>query len=199
MKRKTPLKDKEHIYTAYHEAGHAAIFFLLGQPIDSIYTDGISGGKVNGAEELPTSFPFENNILLDCRMEVFALRCLSGYSAEYKYRKKRFMGLMFNKPDSIDGDFNVLWREMGKANIIIDSNEYNEFWFHSMQNKTRRLINKKHTWIAITELAKCLIKKKSGTISGNTVFNILSKHLKFYAVQNRIYAKNTRFNNSQNK
>ncbi len=193
------MTNEEKIFAAFHEAGHALLYYLLGYNIQSIIVDNAGSGRVNVNACTPT-MQFTDETRLANSMTKFAYKCLSGYSAEYKYRKMRITGVpLFNSKNSNENDYNRLWIEMHNANKLINKNRYDLFWLYLMFQDTRKIIRGKHEWRAITELSNYIIQKNDLVIDGDVVDNIFDKHVESGTLLRKLSNNRNKINKQNSK
>jgi hypothetical protein len=178
-------------FTAYHEAGHALIYSSLGYCIKSVTIDNTGNGRVNVHSLMPTTF-YSDEKTLSNNMRDYAYKCLSGYSAEFKYRKMRERGIpQYTTSNSDENDFNRLWLEMWKANELLGRDRYNNWWLYFLYKETRKIIRGKQEWAAIEALANHIIQQGDLEVTGEVVDTIFEQHIKPDKLLVKLYSNKT--------
>ena len=194
-KIKQPPNSREIV--AHHEAGHAVLYFLFGYKVKSITIDNddVGSGFVDCTTYLPTGylpimssndlqelFNYDSGIVkvnLAKDLKRYAMICIAGYVAEYKYLKKRMpYGIICT--DNPENDFSQVRNEVEKANRVLSEKKYNYLDINDWDKKTRRELNKPAVWESVLDLANMLLGKKNGIIYTDEIESILSKRITPY-------------------
>ncbi len=165
--------------TAFHEAGHAAIFHLLGNDIGQVYIRENGSGSVESLRIRPHQVCLLINKYDPVEvLNRYGLECLSGPVAEMKFLKRRIHGPFIPvASNSKDGDVECFYSEMDNyaTHLKIELNQHKTTW--NVQQTIIQIFKSKRIWNAVKTLANELCSQKDYQLDGDDVHYILEKNI----------------------
>lgn len=169
--------------TAYHEAGHALIYHLLGRKIMSIQANEDGTGICNVSISFKPRFYAANSIEgHEAEMLNWGMKCLSGYAAELKMMgiehdiKGQFENLHLDEEDEPESDSECLVDEIREVNNIIGEEYFDIEFIINAWEKTNDILNKPDAWDAIKRIANKIMDSENNFLSGTEVVEIFKKY-----------------------
>lgn len=169
--------------TAYHEAGHALIYFLLERNITYMKANEDGTGICSIDFSFKPRF-YKNNSLEGHEEEMlkWGMICLSGYASEFKMMGKKydikgqFEYFYLNEDKEPESDFECLVDEIEEINRIIGFEHFDNEFIINAWEKTNEIINKPDSWDAIITLANKIMDSENNSLLGQEVVKIFNKY-----------------------
>jgi len=172
---------------AYHEAGHALIYHILGQTITFIEVDEFGNGFCSidfGFK--PSYYTSYDRETLEIQMFYWGLKCLSGPVSELKFTDTMidFFNLCeqkYQEFEDYDDDFqpqtdidNLVY-EVKEINNKIGEEYFGLNFLYKAWEETFQIIDSAKSWSAIKKLSKAIISSEDNYLQGREVHEILDK------------------------
>lgn len=166
---------------AYHEAGHALIYHILGHRIKYIYIDDSGDGFCAINYGYKPSYYIKNKETLETEMFYWGLKNLSGYVSEFKLSDTMFDFRGFCERFQINDDvepqtdFEELLYEAKNVNNTIGKECFGLEFLCSEWGATIDIIHEPNSWKAIKMLSKAIMLSEDNYLQGSDVHEILDK------------------------
>lgn len=177
---------------AYHEAGHAVMFFLLHYEVESLSIDHLGNGftkcpmrfpsvyvlpQSSSVEQIGADADKSNKSHLWIKFRKYALVNYAGYCAEFKFQKKNMpFGLCCL--DNTENDISKIKSEVEKVNALYGKVIFGDICFYFWCKEAKYIIRKSKVWETIVNLAEALLNSTEGILDSNSIAAILKKRLK---------------------
>lgn len=187
--------------TAFHEAGHAVLRYLLQdeyQYQEKILSLSINDNK-NGFCDMKNYTPhyyaklFLNNKYLnkdafdkealEKQFQKYSMINFAGYHSEFRHRN-----MFIPYEYTIGDDYDVVFDEIKKVNILIQNNYFNNLHILQWNAATDIILDDEYVWATIEELAMQL--SNSMKMDSYEIYTILDKNLKDYKLPDNIFDAN---------
>lgn len=176
------MKTNKIKLAAYHEAGHALIYHILGQKIKYIAIEE-SGDGFCAIEYgyKPSHYVTSDKSTLEKEMSYWGLKCLSGYVSEFKISDRmlnfRVYCEGFQLKDDVgpQTDFEDLLYEVKNVNNILGEECFGLESLCSVWGATINIIHEPDSWKAIKMLSTAILSSRDNYLQGSVVHGILDK------------------------
>lgn len=176
---------------AHHEAAHAVMAFLFGYRVKTISIYNNNSGYTEFDQIFPLAYiraKLWHEGISDCDINLLlrrnAMIALAGYTAEFKFIKKKLpYGLSSGDPSN---DFDKTLRQIIEVRNLQDDVYLEEIKYEAAldmkqwQDETQTELNKPIVWDTIEEVANELLKSTSGIIYPDTFIPVFQKILTPY-------------------
>lgn len=192
---KSNEKKSGKAIAAYHEAGHAVMFFLLGYKVESITIDQYGNGYTKSPIQLPSAFvtPLNSSqekigaeayesVLHNLRISFrkYALINYAGYCAEFKFQNKK-MPWGLRAEGNSENDISKIVSEVENVNALYGKVIFPELYYYFWCKEAKYIIRRPKVWETIVELAEALLNSSNGTLKSRAIKTIFTKRLKPYS------------------
>jgi hypothetical protein len=166
--------------TAIHEAGHAVLYYIFDNPLDSISANESGEGCTKPYNSyLPTAYATSHTIGLEQNLLEYGIICFGGYFSEFKVQRKQFdifsIADVYKKSqhEYANNDFGDIREQMKIANTIKGSKLFDFDFFQMIGRRTTKLLSKKDVWNAVLMLSDALMHSEKGYLNGEQIHRIL--------------------------
>lgn len=179
------MKLKPIELAAFHEAGHAVVYHILGRKL--IYIN----AKVNGEgmclplSDRPIYFERGHSKLLTTEMIELGLISFAGFVAEAKTQWGFIKPeVAFKLGEPVDGifpysDYGNFRSKLEFANNLSESNYFGYSFFEEMLAMTVKLFTARPVWMAAINLATALLESKEFSLSGDEIHSLLENEIDY--------------------
>lgn len=169
--------DLNLIIAAYHECGHALIYYLLGHDVLSLSVDSDGTGFCESHTYRPSQLILNDPNNHEKFMLNFAMKNLSGYISEHKSVNQIFDINKFKQVPKVEvneppTDAQDLMTEMDLVNRIFKKEHYGFEFLKASYDATCEIINKDNCWRAIEGLTEELVESKSNSLEHDAIHKI---------------------------
>ncbi|GEM_PF-6145623 len=181
------MKLKQIELAAFHEAGHAVIYHILGRRLRYISAETNGEGMCMPMSDRPIYFEDGYSDLLHNEMRELCLISCAGFVAEAKtkwgYVKPEIAYKLGEAVNGIfpDSDYGNVRQKLEFANNLSKSDFFNYTFFEEMHKMTVKLFEKSIVWLAAIKLGGKLLDSKDVSLTGDEVHAILEEEINWGA------------------